>query len=149
MGINAINSGELDMSLLAAATAPGMMRALVEFRLREWGVDGNADDLYVVASELVTNAWRSTPDREIRVRLAQEDGAVVLGVWDSSDLMPTVRPLKEMTLDDVVPDIQALEPGHDDGAGGRGLPIVRALSMKCGVASTEPCGKWVWAKVAI
>ncbi|MEU8799330.1 ATP-binding protein [Spirillospora sp. NPDC048819] len=149
MGINALNSGELDMSLLAAPTAPGMMRTLVEFRLREWGVAGNADDVYLVASELITNAVRSTPDREIRVRLVREDGAVVLGVWDSSEVMPVVRPLTEMTLDDIVPDARALDAGHDDGMGGRGLPLVQALSVECRVTKTEPRGKWVWARVAV
>ncbi|TMR03106.1 ATP-binding protein [Actinomadura soli] len=149
MGINALNSGELDMSLLAACTAPGMMRALMELRLREWGMAGNADDLYLVASELITNAVRSTPDLEIRVRLVREIGAVVLGVWDSSDAMPAVGPLVELSLDDIVPDARALDAGHDAGTGGRGLPIVQALSMECSVTKTEPYGKWVWAKVAV
>ncbi|MFI0367854.1 ATP-binding protein [Actinomadura sp. 1N219] len=149
MGINALNSGELDMSLVAARTAPGMMRALVEFRLQEWGMAGDAGDLYLVASELITNAVRSTPDLEIRVRVVREVGAVVLGVWDSSDDMPLVRPLVEMTLDDIVPDARALDEGHDAGTGGRGLPIVQALSMECSVVKTEPHGKWVWAKVAV
>ncbi|GAA4231688.1 hypothetical protein GCM10022254_29580 [Actinomadura meridiana] len=146
MGINALNSGELDMSLLAAPTAPGMMRSLMEFRLREWGMARNADDVYLVASELITNAVRSVPDREIRVRLVRECGAVVVGVWDPSDVMPVIRPLVEMTLDDVVPDARALDDG---GTGGLGLPIVQALSVECGVTRTEPFGKWVWAKVAV
>lgn len=149
MGINALNSGELDMSLVAAKTAPGMMRTLIEFRLREWDVAGDAEDLYVVASELITNAVRTTPDREIRVRLVREDGAVVLGVWDSSEAMPVVRPIVEMALDDVVPDARALDAGHDADMGGRGLALVQAISVECRVAKTEPCGKWVWAKVAV
>lgn len=149
MGINALNSGELDMSLVAAKTAPGMMRTLIEFRLREWGVAGDADGLHVVASELITNAVRTTPDREIRVRLVREDGAVVLGVWDSSEAMPVVRPIVEMALDDVVPDARALDAGYDADMGGRGLALVQALSVECKVTKTEPCGKWVWAKVAV
>jgi anti-sigma regulatory factor (Ser/Thr protein kinase) len=137
------------MSLLAAPTAPGMMRSLVEFRLRDWRMERNADDVYLVASELITNAVQSVPDREIRVRLVREAGAVVIGVWDPSDAMPVVQPLVEMTLDDIIPDARALDIGCDGGTGGRGLPIVQALSVECGVTKTEPFGKWVWAKVAV
>ena len=67
----------------------------------------------------------------------------------ATELLPSptvIRPLVEMTLDDVVPDARALDDG---GTGGLGLPIVQALSAECGVTKTEPFGKWVWAKVAV
>jgi hypothetical protein len=52
-------------------------------------------------------------------------------------------------LADVTPDPSALDPGHDDGTGGWGLPIVEALSTRCGVRTTVPHGKWVWSRVLL
>ncbi|GAA2142699.1 ATP-binding protein [Actinomadura napierensis] len=146
MGIKAANSGELDVVCLAASTVPGMVRALIEFRLTEWGLAGLAGDVHLIAGELVANAIQSTPDREIRVRFTREARAVRLGVWDSSAAMPVAKPVVELTLDDIVPDACALDAGHDDGTGGWGLPIVQALATRCGVERTRP-GKWVWAEV--
>ncbi|WP_165950306.1 ATP-binding protein [Actinomadura sp. GC306] len=136
------------MACLAAGTVPGMVRALVEFRLVEWGLAKVADNVLLICGELVTNAVQIARDREIRVRFTREAGAVVLAVWDPSDQMPVVSPVAELTLDDVVPDARALDDGYDDGTGGWGLPLVQALSSECGVRKTEPSGKWVWAAVA-
>ncbi|MFD0902196.1 ATP-binding protein [Actinomadura sediminis] len=104
---------------------------------------GIADDV-----QLVTNALRCTPDREIRVRLTREPGSVLLGVWDSSDELPIAKRTAESTLDDLVPDPLALDAGHGAGTGGRGLPIVEALSTRCGVDRTRPHGKWVWSRIS-
>ncbi|GAA2150991.1 hypothetical protein GCM10009727_55700 [Actinomadura napierensis] len=133
---------------MPAATVPGQVRTLLGFRLTEWGLPSGAPDVFLIADELVTNAMRSTPSAEIRVHFTRERGGVLLRVWDASDAMPVVKPVVELTLDDVRPDAQALDPGHDDGTGGWGLPIVRALSARCGVDRTEPSGKWVWSFVA-
>ncbi|SNT61183.1 Histidine kinase-like ATPase domain-containing protein [Actinomadura meyerae] len=113
------------------------------------GLEKLADDVLLIAGELVANAVQHAPaDREIRVRFTREASAVVPAVWDSSDAMPVVRPVVELALDDVVPDAQALDAEHNDGTGGWGLPLVQALSSCCGVSGTKPHGKWVWAKVA-
>ncbi|WP_165966850.1 ATP-binding protein [Actinomadura sp. 7K507] len=148
MAVKAVNEGELDISCLAAGTTSGLVRTLVEFRLAEWGLEKIAGDVLLIAGELVANAVQNTRDREIRVRFTREAGTVVLAVWDSSDEMPVVRPVVELTLDDVVPDACALDDGYDDGTGGWGLPLVQALSSDCGVRRTEPSGKWVWAACA-
>ncbi|WUH98947.1 hypothetical protein OHR68_36455 [Spirillospora sp. NBC_00431] len=74
---------------------------------------------------------QSTPDREIRVRFTREAAGVLLAVWDSGEGRPVVRPVVEMALDDVVPDVLALEPGHEEG--GRGMQIVQGLASRCGV----------------
>jgi anti-sigma regulatory factor (Ser/Thr protein kinase) len=142
-----IVSGELDMSCLAAPTVPGQARTLIELRLGEWGLPGIADEVCLIAGELTTNAVMHAPEGEIRVRLTRERGAVLLGVWDSSDEMPVSRPVVELSLVDIAPDPEALEPGHDDRAGGWGLPIVAALAHQCGVDRTFPHGKWTWARV--
>ena len=149
MGIKAVNSGELEAAFPASVTTPGMVRNLVELRLAEWGLRHLAGDVLLVACELITNAIRNTPDREIRVRFTREAGGVVLAVWDSSDALPVAKPVVELNLDDVVPDPYALDPGHDAGTGGWGLPLVEALSSECGVTTTDPSGKWVWARVAV
>ncbi|WP_433466126.1 ATP-binding protein [Spirillospora sp. CA-128828] len=124
-----------------------MVRTLVEFRLAEWGLGKVADDVLLIAGELVANAAEATPDQQIRVRFAREVGAVLLAVWDSSEKMPVVKPVVELALEDVVPDARALDAWYDDGTGGWGLPLVRALASKCGVTQTKP-GKWVWARIA-
>jgi hypothetical protein len=61
--------------------------------------------------------------------------------------MPVSKPLVELSPDDVTADPQALNPGHDDGTGSWGLPIVVALSYQCGVKATPPQGKWVWSRI--
>lgn len=119
-----------------------MVRTLVGFRLDDWGLRKIADDVLVIVTELVTNAVRSTPDSQIRVRFTREGRVLLVAVWDSADAMPVVRPL----VPAVTPDGTALEPGHEEG--GRGLHLVRALAAECGARRTEPSGKWVWAKVA-
>jgi hypothetical protein len=67
---------------------------------------------------------------------------VLLAVWDSSDHMPTVKEVVELTLDDL-----DLSEENFDNNGGWGLPLVRALSCDCGVSKTNPRGKWVWARL--
>jgi anti-sigma regulatory factor (Ser/Thr protein kinase) len=143
-GITGI-TGDLDITCLAAWTAPGQIRSLVGYRLTDWGLGGLVDDAVLVAGELAANAVRAAPDGEMRVRLSREAAAVLLAVWDASDAMPVVAPV--VALDDVVPDARALDHGYDDGTGGWGLPIVQALSDECGVWRTEPRGKWVWARL--
>ncbi|MBT2206769.1 ATP-binding protein [Actinomadura sp. NEAU-AAG7] len=131
------------MTCLAAPTGPGLERTLIGFRLDEWGLSGIAGDVVLIAGELVANAVAAAPSKEIRVWVSREPHSVVLRVWDSSECMPIARPVKELGLDDIVPDARALERGRD---GGWGLPIVVALSSECGVRRTPPSGKWVWAR---
>lgn len=141
-------SRELDLACVATPTVPGQVRTLVEFRLTEWGLLAIADDVQLVASELITNALRCTPDREIRVRLTREPASVLLGVWDSSDEMPMTKRSRTPPPDDFAPDPRALDAGHEAGTGGRGLPIVEAISAKCGIDRTPPHGKWVWSRIS-
>ncbi|QFG24625.1 ATP-binding protein [Actinomadura sp. WMMB 499] len=139
----------LDMTFLAAGTAAGQVRTLVKFRLADWGLAGIADDMCLIVGELVANAVKSTPDGEISVRLTREPRGVLFGVWDSSDDLPVANPPPDLSLDDITPDPEALDPGHDEGTCGRGLPIVQALSSQCGVDRTDPHGKWVWSRITV
>lgn len=148
-GVEAVPLGALDLSCVASGTVPGLVRTLVGLRLAEWGLSGIAPDVHLVAGELVANAVQRTPDERIRVRFTREPVSVLVAVWDRSDELPVVSPVKELTLDDIKPDPQALDPGHPDGTGGWGLPIVQALSSACGVRATMPQGKWVWARLSV
>lgn len=139
--------GRLDVRFLAARTAPGQVRMLVELRLSAWGLARMRNDVTLIASELVSNAVVHASDGgEIRVRFTRAACGVLLAVWDSSDRRPTIRRPLGAVAGDVAPDAAALDPGHDDGTCGRGLPIVAALAAACGVTPTEPIGKWVWAR---
>ncbi|WP_433326324.1 ATP-binding protein [Spirillospora sp. CA-294931] len=149
MGSDTAIHDELDIGLPGTLTAPGHVRTLLRFRLTEWGLDHLAHDLCLIAGELIANAVQATPGREIRVRFVPEPDAVRLCVWDSCDRSPISTPVTELSPEDIVPDLRALDPGHDDGTGGWGLPIVEALASECGVHPTEPHGKWVWARLAI
>ncbi|WP_165959212.1 ATP-binding protein [Actinomadura sp. KC345] len=137
------------MTFRAVRTVPGQVRGLVTSRLAAWGVAGISDDVELIASELVTNAVEHAPGgEEIRVRLTREPDAVLLGVWDSSDVRPVRKLFLGSTGAEAAPDAAALDTGHDAFTRGRGLPIVEALSESWGVAPTAPHGKWVWAKCA-
>ncbi len=39
MGVEGVNSGELDISCLASGTVAGLVRTLVGFRPAEWGLE--------------------------------------------------------------------------------------------------------------
>nr|BFE30758.1 hypothetical protein GCM10010200_030090 [Actinomadura rugatobispora] len=68
-------------------------------------------------------------------------------VWDASDEQPTPRTAIELELDDITPDPNALDEGHQsDEIGGLGLPLVMALADEIGIDPTPPKGKWVWAR---
>ncbi|WP_169809415.1 ATP-binding protein [Actinomadura chibensis] len=150
MSADVVAAGPLDETFLAARTAPGRVRVLVELRLAAWGLAGLRDDVTLIASELVSNAVVHAPDGgSIRVQFTRVAGGVLLAVWDSSDGRPTIKRPLGVVAGDTAPDAAALDPGHDDGTGGRGLPIVEALATAYGVSPTEPSGKWVWARCAV
>src|SRR5438445_5974185 len=94
--MQAINADELDVTCLAARNVAGELRKRVEYRLTAWGLMGIAEDTCLVATELITNACQATPEKKIRIRFAREPDAVLLGVWDSSDRMPEVRPISDL-----------------------------------------------------
>jgi anti-sigma regulatory factor (Ser/Thr protein kinase) len=116
----------------------------VEYRLTAWRLPYIAHDACLIATELIANACEATPEGEICIRFARESAAVLLSVWDTSDRMPAVRPVRELT-----PAELDLSPEHFDDNGGWGLPLVRAIATECGVHRTIPTGKWVWARLAV
>lgn len=92
-----------------------------------------ADDIVLVASELVANAIRHAAPasaRKIDVTWDFEGTEIVIRVGDGS----TVEPRRRRT--------SAREPS------GRGLAIVEALATSWGVEHT-PRGKRVWARLQV
>jgi hypothetical protein len=150
MSADMATSAGLEMCFLAAATAPGQVRAHLRFRLTEWGLLRIAEDVYLIATELITNAVEATPDDVLWVSFTLERQSVLFGVWDCSDEEPVSRRVPELSQADITPDAEALSAGHDDGTGRWGLPIVEALSSECGVRRTaDPRGKWIWARISL
>jgi anti-sigma regulatory factor (Ser/Thr protein kinase) len=95
--------------------------------LRGWGVTGETliDRVELVISELVSNTVRHA-DGPGALELSLEDGCVTVAVVDSSP----DRPVPRSTADDV---------------GGRGLPIIEAISTRWG-SHPSTGGKRVWAQ---
>jgi signal transduction histidine kinase len=87
------------------------------------------DDVELVVSELVTNAVRASSPT-VLVTIESTGGKVVVRVADQADGWPEQR-----------------EAGiHDPG--GRGLPLVSAVSQSWGVRMAAT-GKVVWAELSV
>lgn len=134
----------LDMTCVAAGTVAAEVRQRIEFRLDGWGLHRLADDIHLVATELITNACAATPMEQIRIRFTREAHSVFLGVWDSSDVLPRMRQPEELELDRLT-----LSPEAFDDNGGWGLHLVRTLSSEFGVIRTQPYGKWMWSRFTV
>ncbi|MBC6459946.1 ATP-binding protein [Actinomadura sp. HBU206391] len=132
------------MTCIAARTVAGEMRQRIGYRLAAMTLTDIAHDTCLVAAELITNACQATPGEKIRFRFVREVGSVLLAVWDSSDLMPEVQPIRELEPADL-----DLSPDGFDDNGGWGLTLVRTIASECGVCRTTPSGKWVWARLAV
>ncbi|TDD80731.1 ATP-binding protein [Actinomadura darangshiensis] len=128
--------------MLASKAAPGLARTLTRTRLHKWGYMHISDDVFLIASELITNAVAATPGKEIRYQCSRDIAGVLIAVWDTNSAEPQVRPMIDMTLDTL-----DVSEEHWDDNGGRGLPIVAALAVECGHTPDPSGGKWVWARL--
>lgn len=139
----------LDITCNATPTVAAQVRLMLDYRLSDWGLTASRygevrANLFLVVSELVTNAVEETPDHEIRIRcfLDFKSRTIRVGVWDSSDRIPKTR-MPDLTLE----TLDLREKSYDEN-GGWGLPLVEALSESCGVEPTSG-GKWVWANIKV
>lgn len=123
----------------------GMARNQAISLIQKWSLPVALDDAALIVSELATNAVRiSKPADQVALHLRQVDLGLAIGVWDSFQSPPIASTAGELTLDDTVPDPEAL--AHDDRAGGWGLPLVQTLAAEFQVMLTsKPTGKWVTA----
>jgi anti-sigma regulatory factor (Ser/Thr protein kinase) len=108
-------------------SSPARARSFVASVLEDWRCTDLLDDALLVASELVTNAIRHARS-SCELRLELLPGTVRLGVRDHGEGVPAPR-----------------RPAAYE-VGGRGLPIVAALSAGWGVEPADP-GKVVWAEL--
>ena len=128
---------ELNLKTLPAPDVAATVRSLLGLRLPLWNVaDSTADDIMLVATELVANACEATPSAEIAFRARLDTDNVWIGVWDSSPAMPRPQ-VRELALADI-------DAAADDQFGGWGLALVTAVAAERGIQRT-PGGKWVFA----
>ncbi|MEV6118088.1 SpoIIE family protein phosphatase [Streptomyces sp. NPDC052109] len=105
-------------------------RHLIRAAVRSWGYRDRADEIALVADELITNALMHTDGSAIVTLRALDHGGhrlLRIEVEDSSSALPRRR-----------------EAG-EDGVSGRGLLLVEMLSEAWGVEA-RGCGKAVWCE---
>ena len=116
-------------TLTARPTAVAQARDLIRDRLLAWGLQGLADVVELLVSELVTNALRYGI-APFGLRMTRDAEHVMVEVSDGN---PTVPKLRNVQVGD---------------EGGRGLHLVDELSTDWGVRS-HPQGKTVWFTLGI
>jgi anti-sigma regulatory factor (Ser/Thr protein kinase) len=115
---------------LPLAADPGSdhtARHFVAEVLRGWGVAGDAEDVLLVVSELVTNAVRHTRE-ESTLYLTLGRGVIWIEVEDHSQILP--------------------QPRTGGSTGGWGLGLVQRLTSAWG-ALPQPGGKTVWCEMRL
>jgi anti-sigma regulatory factor (Ser/Thr protein kinase) len=120
-----MTTAERHIELPAELTSVREGRLFARDVVREWGLEGLADDVQLGTSELITNA----------VRHAGTD--VVLSLLLGDSLTVEVK--------DAHPELRRAEPEANDelATSGRGLHIVAAVSSDWGVRRVRD-GKAVW-----
>ncbi|MFD8812890.1 ATP-binding protein [Streptomyces sp. NPDC059627] len=129
-GSSAASTQCLCISIAANKALVGEVRRSVRAALLSWGADEIADDMAVVASELVSNALKYTGgEAAVRLRLAK--GQAQLEVEDGSAQQPAQRRV-----------------GAEDEKG-RGLLLVEALAAEWGWRLRRRGAKTVWASLPL
>lgn len=127
---------ELAADPAAPAAARHFVKSALEKLLRSSPPASFYDDVQLVISELVTNAVRAGSPR-IGISLGLKGKHILLQVTDHAVGWPEQR------------ETGLAEPG------GRGLPLVNALSASWGVRAArsgsngDPTGKVVWAELPV
>ena len=122
------------LDLPADATAPAVARSHARETLRGWSLPGVLEPLVLVVSELVSNAVRHGRP-PVGLLLRRVGKGVRVDVHDESSVFPRASDMDDRVLADL------------DAEGGRGLPIVDAVSVDHGVDQIPDDGKNVWAVV--
>ncbi|MFD4693768.1 ATP-binding protein [Streptomyces sp. NPDC058463] len=137
LGIGA--AGFTTHSLAADAESLQRARLFVRDALEQWGLRSVADEVALVAGELVSNAvCHALPTSgEPAARstawlgLARQDSTLVCAVNDPS------------------PDVPVLRDADESLERGRGLRIINALSSSWGWSRPTSAGKTVWARIPV
>jgi anti-sigma regulatory factor (Ser/Thr protein kinase) len=116
-------------------SAPGRARAYLTDELHRLAVRPEAvEDAVLIASELVTNAYRHGRRGDVRLIVSLAAGTLRLTVADQTPYVP-------------LPDA---EDAEEDAECGRGLFLVELLSATWGhrpVGGNPECGTAVWAEL--
>ena len=120
---------EFDADARAPAAARVFAKATLDGLLGTRAPQALCDDVELVVSELVTNAVRAGSPT-VNISMSLERTRIVVRVSDQAVGWPEER---DAAVDD---------------PGGRGLPLVSALSASWGVRLVET-GKIVWAELAV
>ncbi|RAY15581.1 hypothetical protein DPM19_07245 [Actinomadura craniellae] len=131
--------------MLASPASAGLAWSLIEQRLITWGFsESSRYDARLILFELVANAvTASTITGHITIHCKREEHGIVLGVADSSPVLPRhPAPVTELHPDDL-----DLSEANFDNNGGRGLVIVTSLAAACGVTPLPSGEKIVWARL--
>jgi anti-sigma regulatory factor (Ser/Thr protein kinase) len=107
----------------------------------EWKLDGLAETIELLVSELTTNALQAVTGREqptfIWLRLSSDQATVLIEVWDADPRPPTSKPPCGVGVPAV------------DQEGGRGLFLVATLSQNWNwYPVPQEGGKVVWCELA-
>ena len=138
-------TGKNHLELVAHPRAAYLAREHVRRVLLSWGCEHLADNAQLVVSELVSNALTATghdvvaPANDVTcaaadhiwIDLYKGSASMVLEVWDASPESPRIR-----------------TPAPDE-EGGRGLPLVDALSRRWGYRWPASGGKIVWCVLGL
>jgi anti-sigma regulatory factor (Ser/Thr protein kinase) len=115
-------------------SAPALARSHVRRTLRRWALPGVVESLTLVVSELVSNAVRhGRPPVELLLRRVGH--GVRVDVHDEGSVFGPVKTTSDSDSED------------PDAEGGRGLPLIDAVSVDHGVDHIPNDGKRVWAVV--
>ena len=104
-------------------------RMWVRPKLEAWHLDGVADEVELLLSELVSNVVEHV-GAPMSVRLSRHDDSVRVEVHDPSDVAPVVR----------VPDLS------DEG--GRGMRLIASFADRWGTDLRSRDGKTVWFELS-
>ncbi|MCA1219178.1 ATP-binding protein [Streptomyces sp. 8L] len=121
---------------MCVAVAPHLhlvphVRHAIVAALHLWGIPEIADDMGLIATELVANAVQYGEPTCVTVVFTVSDGLAVLEVTDDNGERPAVRQTAE------------------DDEGGRGLILVRALAERWGCRHGTRGRKTVWASLSL
>lgn len=119
------------MHLAADPALVAGIRRTLRSALRDWGVTEPAEDMELIAGELVGNAVRHGAEAGVGVLLVAQDDLLLLEVSDGTAGYPAER-----------------EPGAEDETG-RGLLIVRTLAKDYGWRPNDRGGTTVWATMPL
>ena len=115
-------------------TAPALARSHTRRMLGSWSLPGAVEPLVLVVSELVSNAVRHGRP-PVALLLRRVERGVRVDVHDESSAFAPIARANKSALTD------------PDAEGGRGLPLVDAVSVDHGVDQVPNDGKQVWAVV--